>query len=48
MLSEKQQASRSPTESTQTDSVRTGPPNRLISGQSQRSSITEEDQSVNS
>ncbi len=46
MLSEKQQASRSPSESTQTDSVRTGPPNRLISRQSQQSSITEEDQSV--
>jgi len=48
MLSEKQRSSRSPTESTQTDSVNTGPTTRVIPRQSQRSSITEEDDDDNS
>jgi hypothetical protein len=42
MLSEARQTSRSPSESVQTESVRTGPTNRLATQQSQRSSITEE------
>ncbi len=41
MLSEKRQAPRSPTESAQSDSVRAESTNRLVSRQSQRSSISE-------
>lgn len=43
MLSEKQQSTRSLTESTQSGSVNKEPSNRLVSRQSQRSSISEED-----
>jgi hypothetical protein len=43
MLSEARHSTRSPSESVQTDSVRTGPTTRLVTRQSQRSSITEED-----
>ena len=43
MLSEERRTSRSPSESVQTDSVRTGPTSRLVSQRSQASSITEED-----
>ncbi len=43
MLSEARHTSRSPSESVQTESVRTGPTNRLANRQSHRSSITEED-----
>lgn len=43
MLSEERRRSRSPSESTQSDSVRAGPTTRLTTRQSERSSITEED-----
>lgn len=43
MLSEERRKSRSQSESTQSDSVRTGPTTRLTTQRSERSSITEED-----
>jgi hypothetical protein len=47
MLSEQRHSSRSPSESVKTDSVRTGPTNRLVSQQSHHSSISEEDDNEN-
>lgn len=48
MLSEERRTSRSPSESAQSESVRTGPTTRLTTRQSQRSSITEESEGDNS